>query len=171
VTKPEELVETALAEVGYKSGVNEDTKYGKWYGLNNNSYPATFVSWCFAKTDCSAAIAVTNVKGFASPKIAYEHFKNNNQVISAWRAKPGDLVFMSYYDSEVNHIGILERVSYTTGFIKVPCALMTIEADVVGELGRSDTPDTVNGVYQRLRPLGDRTRVVGIVRPNWSLTN
>lgn len=29
------LVKTALSQVGYKEGRNNDNKYGKWMGVNN----------------------------------------------------------------------------------------------------------------------------------------
>jgi hypothetical protein len=32
------VVDIAKAELGYKEIGNNDTKYGKWYGLNNNPW-------------------------------------------------------------------------------------------------------------------------------------
>jgi hypothetical protein len=47
----EAVVAIAKAEVDakYKEGVNNDTKYGKWYGLNNQPWCAMYVSWCFKR--------------------------------------------------------------------------------------------------------------------------
>ena len=62
------VVEIAKAEIGYaEKGNSNDTKYGKWYGLNNNPWCAMFVSWCFDRAGLSKKIAAQNAKGFASP--------------------------------------------------------------------------------------------------------
>lgn len=41
-----QIVAIAAQEVGYTEGRNKDTKYGKWYGLNNNEWCAMFLAWC-----------------------------------------------------------------------------------------------------------------------------
>ncbi len=41
------VIDIAKNEIGYQEGKNNNTKYGKWYGLNNNPWCAMFVSWCF----------------------------------------------------------------------------------------------------------------------------
>ncbi len=40
-----EIIRVALGEVGYKEGINNTTKYGEWYNLNNQPWCAMFVSW------------------------------------------------------------------------------------------------------------------------------
>lgn len=44
--KREEFLEIARSQIGYHEGYNNDTKYGKWYGLNHEPWCAMFVSWC-----------------------------------------------------------------------------------------------------------------------------
>ena len=31
----QQMLEAALSQLGYTEGSNNDTKYGRWYGLNN----------------------------------------------------------------------------------------------------------------------------------------
>jgi len=160
MTPQETLLATAREELGYTSGDNSENKYGKWYGLNNQPYSAMFISWCFAKYGLSSAVNATTEKGFSSPKSGYEWFKNNNRLVE--KAKPGDIVFLAFNSLHPNHVGIVEKILYTKfkGF-KVPCAIKTIEANVCKPLGRAD------GVFTRVRHLGEDTHIIGIARPEW----
>ncbi len=38
------VVDIAKQEIGVQEGANNDTKFGKWYGLNNQPWCAMFVS-------------------------------------------------------------------------------------------------------------------------------
>ena len=42
-----DLIAIARKEIGYKEGANNDTKYGKAFGMNNVSWCCIFVWWCF----------------------------------------------------------------------------------------------------------------------------
>lgn len=44
----EMIIATALAEVGYKEGKNNNNKYGAWFGMNNESWCCIFICWVFA---------------------------------------------------------------------------------------------------------------------------
>ncbi len=171
MTSPQELIEVAQGQIGFVESDNNYTPYGKWYKLNNNPYSAMFVSWCFAKIGKSELIAASSERGFASPQIGYEWFKKRNQLIETSKAKPGDIVFLAFYEpihGRVNHVGIVKEVSYLQRTIfKVPVALVTIEANVSGELGRSSTVESQDGVYQRTRALGKHGGIVAVARPTW----
>jgi hypothetical protein len=56
----------AEEELDYVEGENNDTKYGKWYGLNFNPWCAMFVSWVFNKAGEIDRIKASGAKGFAS---------------------------------------------------------------------------------------------------------
>ena len=56
------VIDAAQNEVGYQETGNNDTKYGKWYGLNNQPWCAMFVSWCFAQADLSQLVAAQTKK-------------------------------------------------------------------------------------------------------------
>ena len=60
------VVEFAYSQLKYKEGPNNDTPYGKWYGLNNNPWCAMFVSYCFFKAGEIKKVAASSKKGFAS---------------------------------------------------------------------------------------------------------
>ena len=51
---------------GYKEGPNNDTIFGKWYGLNNQPWCAMFVSKCFDEAGIANLVAASSKKGFAS---------------------------------------------------------------------------------------------------------
>ena len=42
-----EILEVAAKEIGYHERANKDTKYGRWYGLNNNPWCMMFALWCY----------------------------------------------------------------------------------------------------------------------------
>jgi len=46
-----QIVEIAKKELNYQESANNNTKYGKWYGLNNNPWCAMFVSWVFDQAE------------------------------------------------------------------------------------------------------------------------
>jgi hypothetical protein len=62
----EKVLASAKLEINYTEGKNNDTKYGKWFGLNNQPWCAMFVSWCFKEAGLSQLIAAQTKKGFAS---------------------------------------------------------------------------------------------------------
>lgn len=151
-SKSSELVEVALAEVGYTNSPNRDNKYGKWYGLNNNPYSAMFISWCFAKIGQSEVVEVSSKKGFASCNISYEHFSKNSEPCKWWAVRKGDLV---YYDFEgqgrATHMGIVVRVLRKW---LLPVGFEAVEADTTSDQAGSDTEGLRTGVYKRTRVFG-----------------
>lgn len=96
------------AESGYLEGANNDTKYGKWFGLNNNPWCAMFVSWCFNKANMSPLVAAQTKKGFASCDLGLKWFTKKNQLVPIGQAQPGDLAFFQFdADSQPDHVGII----------------------------------------------------------------
>lgn len=43
------IVEVALAELDYEEQYNNNSKYGRWYGMNYAYWGDMFVSWCAAQ--------------------------------------------------------------------------------------------------------------------------
>lgn len=149
---PEQLVQTALSEVGFTNFPNRDNKYGKWYGLNNNPYSAMFVSWCFGSIGSSELIAVSSDKGFASCNIGYEHFSKNSEPLKWWQLKSGDIVFYDFDgQGRATHMGIVVRVLRKWYF---PIGFETVEADTTADQASSDTDSLRTGVYRRNRVFG-----------------
>ena len=164
MSSPEQLIEVATNQLGFRSSPNNGTLYGNWYGLNYQPYSGTFISWCFSKIGAGNLVKVSSEKGFASCNLGYEHFNKNNQMVELKDARQGDLVFFSFFDDSkrANHVGIVTRVVYLkTMFKRLPVAIETIEANVTGELNEPD------GVHSRTRLLTNNPFILGIARPNW----
>ncbi|MPN28254.1 hypothetical protein SDC9_175695 [bioreactor metagenome] len=54
----DDIVNVAQREIGYKEGYNKWTKYGEWYGLQNVSWCAMFVSWCANQAGISEDVII-----------------------------------------------------------------------------------------------------------------
>ena len=98
------VLNVARSQLGYAERGNNWTKYGLWYGLNNQPWCAMFVSWVAAKARVTRII----------PKHAYtpsgaEWFKDRG----AWGHKPR-VGAIAYYDTaglgRISHVGIVEKV-------------------------------------------------------------
>ena len=55
----ERFVKFALSQVGYKEGKNNDNKYGKYFGMNNQPWCCFFVSYCARITNIPESIIRT----------------------------------------------------------------------------------------------------------------
>jgi cell wall-associated NlpC family hydrolase len=102
------VVDIAKSQLGYQEiGKNNDSMYGKWYGLNNNPWCAMFVSWCFDQAGLVATIAAQTKKGFASCDAGLKWFIKNNKTVPVGKAQAGDIVFFQFdADAQADHVGI-----------------------------------------------------------------
>jgi len=154
-------VASNFANAKYKEGKNNDNIFGKWYGKNNIPWCAIFVSYAFAKAGALAVVAgAQTAKGFHSCTAAVKHFTKTNQVISASKIQPGDIVFMNFSGTDTtDHVGIAIKHNKLTR--KVHC----VEGNTLNPDG---TGDQVNGdgVYYKNRPYKN---IVCAVRPSWKL--
>lgn len=106
VDKRELLIRVAVNELGYKSGANDDTKYGKWYGLNNNPWCAMFVSWCANQ----AGISTDIIPKHASCGVSANFFKTNDcwkNGDSDYIPRRGDLIYFTDSQYVYKHIAIV----------------------------------------------------------------
>lgn len=112
-----EVLKVARSQIGYREGRNNDTKYGRWYGLNFQPWCAMFVSWVFAKAGHPLRGSVTNpkswaqtVRGFSYTPLGARWFKLRRRYGTI--PKPGAVVFF-YWPSmgRIAHVGIVESVS------------------------------------------------------------
>ena len=102
------IVEIALGKLGYKEAGNNDTIFGKWYGLNNQPWCAIFISWCFAQLNESNKIAAQTKKGFASCDAGLKWFAKKNKLVPVGQAREGDIVFFQFdIDAQPDHVGIV----------------------------------------------------------------
>jgi len=149
------VVEIAKAEIGYAETGNNDTKYGKWYGLNNNPWCAMFVSWCFNQAGLSKKVAGQNAKGFASCAAGLKWFTDKNKIIPIGQAQAGDIVFFQFdTDAEPDHVGIVKWNNTTLKYLQV------IEGNTIGSSKGSQA--NVGGVYLKKRSY---SLVMGVARP------
>ena len=132
----EDIIKIAQKEIGYKEGRNNDTKFGKWYGMNNNPWCASFVSWCAKQANISQDII---------PKMAYvpymvSFYKNLKQYQpKGYRPQSGDIVFFG----SSSHVGLVEACDGTS--------ITTIE----GNTSKSGNSSNGDGVYRRTRTIYD----------------
>lgn len=149
------VVEIAQGQIGYKEGKNNNTIFGKWYGLNNQPWCAMYVSWCFNEAGLIKQIAAQSKKGFASCDIGLKWFAKKNKVIPIGQAKAGDLVFFQFdKDPQPDHVGIVKSNNKALKFLQV------LEGNTSsGNVGSQSNGD---GVFLRKRSY---SLVMGVVRP------
>ena len=103
----DELIKKAQSQLGYKEGYNNNTPYGKTYGLNYNPWCMMFVWWCAD----SVGIENTIIPKTASCPTACRWFKERGQIIKNSEVKKGDIVFFTWDNSNnADHVGIVEKV-------------------------------------------------------------
>ena len=104
------VVNIAKSQIGYTESGNNDTMYGKWYGLNNNPWCAMFVSWCFKEAGMSEKVAAQTKKGFASCDAGLKWFSKKGKIIPVGQAQAGDIVFFQFdTDAQPDHVGIVAK--------------------------------------------------------------
>ena len=149
------LIDIARNEIGYQEGPNNNTKYGKWYGLNNNPWCAMFVSWVYNEAGFVKHIAASGKKGFASCAVGLNWFTKKNKLVPIGDAKAGDIAFFQFDDdAEPDHVGIVVRNN------KVTKTLVCIEGNTSGN--KSGSQANGDGVYRKKRPY---KYVLAVARP------
>jgi cell wall-associated NlpC family hydrolase len=104
------VTDIAKSQLGYKETGNNDTMYGKWYGLNNNPWCAMFVSWCFSQAGLPTTVAAQTRKGFASCDAGLKWFVKQNKMVPVGKAQKGDIVFYQFdTDAQPDHVGIVAK--------------------------------------------------------------
>lgn len=149
------VIDAAESELGYAETGNNDTKYGKWYGLNNQPWCAMFVSWCFAQADLSELVAAQTKKGFASCEAGLKWFSKKGKIVPVGQARAGDIVFFQFdEDAQADHVGIVIKNW------KRKSTLVTIEGNTSGNTKGSQSNG--DGVYTKKRAY---SLVMGVARP------
>lgn len=148
-----QVVSRAASQVGYKEGHNNDTKYGRWIGLNHAPWCMQIVSWDFAKESALALIG-----GKSSSTIATSNWFKRQQ--GQWGHTPqvGALVFYDFgHLGHVHHVEIVERV-LSGGRIQ------TIGGNTSS--GHGGSQSNGNGCYRRIRSA--TASVVGYGYPRYA---
>lgn len=105
----EEIIKVATKEIGYKEGKNNATKYGYWYGLDNNPWCAMFVSWCANEVGALGDV----IPKYAGCGDGWKWFKKRG--LTSNTPQRGDIVF--YKPTKIgatsSHTGIVVDVTDT----------------------------------------------------------
>ena len=104
----EAIIEVAKKEIGTIEGPKDnETKYGKWSGVNFQPWCQSFVSWCAFTSGLDAK----KYPKTASTVAAADFFKKNDRWADARNddPTPGDWIFFDFPDDGVNrisHVGL-----------------------------------------------------------------
>lgn len=138
------LTNIAQSQLDYQEGKNNDTKYGKWYGLNHQPWCAMFISWVFHKARLSKHIAAQTPKGFASCEAGLVWFARKNKLIPVGDAQEGDIAFFQFDDdAAADHVGIVVKNNRRLK------TLVCIEGNTSS--GNAGSQANGDGVYKRKR--------------------
>lgn len=115
------LKESADSYVGYTEGANNDTSFGKWFGLNNQPWCAMAASKIYHEAGLISTVAPkSKPKGFASCDEWLKYLTKNNQLVPIGQAQLGDLVFFQFDDdAQPDHVGIVRWHNTALKYINV----------------------------------------------------
>jgi cell wall-associated NlpC family hydrolase len=148
------VVDIAKSQLNYRETGNNDTIYGKWFGLNNQPWCAMFVSWCYDQAGLVSKVAAQTKKGFASCDAGLKWFTKKNKIVPVGQAQAGDLVFFQFdKDAQADHVGICAS-NDGKGF------LMVYEGNTSGDSKGSQSNG--DGVFLKKRSY---SLIMGVARP------
>lgn len=148
------LMQLCDSAVGYTEGTNNDTIYGKWFGLNNQPWCAMSASKMFFDIGAIASVANTK-KGFASCDLWLKYLTKNNQIVPIGQAKRGDLVFFQFDDDAApDHVGIVRSHNTTLKTLQV------YEGNTSS--GKSGSQSNGDGYYLKKR---NYATIMAVARP------
>ena len=148
------VVDAAKSQLNYRETGNNDTIYGKWFGLNNQPWCAMFVSWCYDQAGLVSKVTAQTKKGFASCDAGLKWFTKKNKIVPVGQAQPGDLVFFQFdKDAQADHVGICAS-NDGKGFLMVYEG--NTSADSKGSQSNGD------GVFLKKRSY---SLIMGVARP------
>jgi hypothetical protein len=148
------LLDLCAASINYKEGANNDTTFGKWFGLNNQPWCAMSASKMYFDAGVISSVANTK-KGFASCDLWLKYLTKNNQIVPIGQAQPGDLVFYQFdADAQADHVGIVKAHNTTLKYMY--CYEGNTSADKKGSQSNGD------GYYLKKRTYAT---IMAIARP------
>lgn len=150
------VLEIAKSNLGYIEGKNNATKFGKWYGLNNQPWCAMAASKIFYDAAVIRSVAAkTKPKGYASCDEWLKYLAKGNQLVPIGQAAPGDLVFFQFDDDAApDHVGIV------LGHNRTGKTLWVYEGNTSS--GVKGSQSNGDGFYLRKR---DYSLIMAVARP------
>jgi hypothetical protein len=148
------VIELCKASEGYTEGTNNDTTFGKWFGLNNQPWCAMSASKMYFDAGLIGAVANTK-KGFASCDAWLKYLTKNNQLVPLGQAKRGDLVFFQFdEDAQPDHVGIVKFHNTKLKYMQV------YEGNTSS--GKAGSQSNGDGFYLKRRTY---TTIMAVARP------
>lgn len=153
------LVSIALAEEGYTEGSNNDNKYGAYFGHNNVSWCAYFISWCARQAGIPESIIKIN--GWAGSMGSSQrtgNFGGTYYPNGSITPQKGDIV---YYDgSDVNG---------ESGHVEIVISYDSLN-NTINSIGGNTGGGTRVYIHknQSLSTRGTSMTIIGFERPNYS---
>jgi hypothetical protein len=140
----------------YTEGPNNDTIFGKRYGLNHQPWCAMFVSGCFDDAGLVHLVAASSKKGFASCDAGAQWFSKNKRIVPIGQAEPGDVVFFNFdkNPTDTEHVGIVVKNDGKN--------LITYEGNTSGD--KKGSQSNGDGAFEKKRPY---SLVMAVARPDW----
>ena len=150
------VLELCEASIGYTEDANNNTTFGKWFGLNNQPWCAMSASKMYFDAGEILSVAPkTKPKGFASCDEWLKYLAKNNQLVPVGQAKAGDLVFYQFdEDAQPDHVGIVKGNNATLKYI------YAYEGNTSGNKGGSQSNG--DGFYLKKRGYGT---IMAVGRP------
>ena len=110
ITKLLSLCETKL---GYQESGDNNTEFGKWFGLNNQPWCAMSASKMYYDAGMIKSVS-SKPRGYASCDEWLKYLTKKNQLVPLGQAQAGDLVFFQFdSDAEPDHVGIVKSHNKT----------------------------------------------------------
>jgi cell wall-associated NlpC family hydrolase len=149
------VINFALDKIGYTETDDNNTLFGKWYGMNNQPWCAMFVSWCFNQVGEADKVAASTKKGFASCDAGLKWFAKKGKLIPVGQAEQGDIVFFQFdTDAQPDHVGLVYANNKRTK------TLICIEGNTSAD--NKGSQSNGGGVYRKKRSYAT---VMATVRP------
>ncbi len=148
------VIELCEASVGYTEGANNDTTFGRWYGLNNQPWCAMSASKIYYDAGMITSVA-GKPRGYASCDEWLKYLTKNNQLVPLGQAQRGDIVFFQFdEDAMPDHVGIVKFHNKALKYIQV------YEGNTSS--GKTGSQSNGDGFYLKKR---DYKTIMAVARP------
>ena len=139
---------------GYTETGDNQTIFGKWYGLQGQPWCAMYVSFCFSEAGAIDLIQAQSKKGFAGCNQAVAFFAKKGMLVPVGDAQPGDIVFFDFDDNP--------KTSEHVGLVYVNQPLLKNLVTFEGNTSTAGSQANGGGCFKKKRPY---SKVVAVVRP------
>jgi CHAP domain len=149
----DQVVIIATKEVGFKEGVNNETKYGKWFGMDNVPWCMEFVQWVLHQAGYTQALKTAGCEEFE----AWAH--RSQLIVPVTTVQKGDIMLYDFSRSgKSEHTGF----AIANGINPHTHLIDTVEGNTSADNAKSQANG--DGVYLKHRA---PTTVRAVVRLKW----